>query len=836
MIQRFWYGCWDTVTSPKTNMFAHRVNLLVIFLLVFGFQNGSADEDQEAFNSRYQNQVLPLLKQYCSDCHGPEKQKSGVRVDKLDLDFIQGQDRETWHDILDVLNRGEMPPEDELQPSDHDRQVMVDWMTAEMIRSAKVRRSTGGHGVLRRLTRYEYNNTMADLLGIPLDYAKNLPPEPINEDGFKNNSMAMGMSGMQLEYYLKSAQMGLELALVESDEPKRFELTNSVNVSRRHKQKLEKPHTRNIQPGNCFMTRLLEYPDSGPVTIRVRAHAKTPEGKGPPRMRVMIGLRADTYVPGGQIGEDVDVTARESEPGIYEFRGWLDNLEVLKTPSNFPGMLVNVHNVHDDGSDAIELLDLKVNQQEKRLNKPDPKQPWLVVESVEFVGPDYQTWPPGHHQNILYLGSEIPDDERGYAREVLKRFMRRAYRRPAAEGEVEDVLGFYDKIRPEYSSFIQTIRHALSMVLISPQFLYLVEPIEAENGARKLTAHEVASRLSYFLWSTMPDETLFELADEQALLQPTILKAQVDRMLKDPRADRFVDQFTEQWLDLSALDRVAVNPQFYPDFKDRVKKAMRQETQAFFAEVLHGHQSAMDFLDSDWTMLNERLAKHYGVEGVTGTLMRKVTLKPEHRRGGLITQGSMLLGNSTGEDSHPINRAVWILKRLLDDAPPPPPANVPALDSETPGFDQLTLKEQLAIHRGVPSCTSCHQRIDPWGIPLEHYDATGLLRDQALRLTANKKGQARNKVSKAPLDASDVMPDGTVVEGVDGLKRYLLKNKKDDFSRALVSKVTTYALGRSLEFTDESTIDSLTDQFARQGYRLDRLIQSIVKSDLFLTR
>jgi hypothetical protein len=276
----------------------------------------------------------------------------------------------------------------------------------------------------------------------------------------------------------------------------------------------------------------------------------------------------------------------------------------------------------------------------------------------------------------------------------------------------------------------------------------------------------------------MPDETLFDLADEETLLRPKVLRAQVARMLKDPQADRFVDQFTEQWLDLSALDRVAVNPQFYPDFKDRVKTAMRQETQEFFAEVLHGDHSAMTFLDSDWTMLNERLANHYGVDGVTGTSMRKVNLKPEHRRGGLITHGSMLLGNSTGEDSHPINRAVWILKRLLDDPPPPPPANVPALDSETPGFDQLTLKDQLALHREVPSCTSCHQRIDPWGIPLEHYDATGLFREKALRLTAKKKGQARNKVSKAPLDASDVMPDGTLVEGVDGLKRYLLENQE----------------------------------------------------------
>lgn len=808
---------------------------ILIGLLLLGAGSSSAKEGDSG-SLHFQQKVLPLLKKHCGDCHGPEKQKSGLRVDTLELDFVKGKDRETWHDVLDALNRGEMPPEDEPQPSEGERQVMVDWITKQMIQAAKIRRSTGGQGVLRRLTRYEYNNTMAQLLGIPLDYAKDLPPEPTNEDGFKNNAMTMGMSGMQLEYYLKSAQMGLDLALVEMEEPKRFEVTHTDNAARRHNPKKKATHTRNIQPGNCFMTRMLTYPKSGPVTIRVKAHAKIPEGKGPPRMRVRIGLRADTYVPGGRIGEDVDVTATEAEPGVYEFRGWLDNIGVLKTGANFPGMLVNVHNVYDDGSAAIELFDKRINEQEKKLNKPDPKQPWLVVHSVEFVGPDYKMWPPKHHQDILFKGAEVPEDERGYAREILERFMRRAYRRPASKGEIEEVLSFYEKVRPDYPTFVQTMRQALSMVLISPQFLYLVEPIEGDKGARKLTAHEVASRLSYFLWSTMPDETLFELAVDKSLLKPKVLRAQVARMLKDEKADRFLDQFTEQWLDLSALDRVAVNPQFYPKFKDRVKEAMRLESQSFFAEVLHGRHSAMNFLNSDWTMLNERLAKHYGVDGVEGTEMQKVALRPEHNRGGLITQGSMLIGNSTGEDSHPINRAVWILKRLLDDPPPPPPANVPALDSETPGFDQLTLKGQLAVHRDVAACTSCHQRIDPWGIPLEHYDAAGLYREQALRLTANKKGRARNNVSKGPLDASDVMPDGTEINGVDELKGYLLKTKKDEFARALVAKLTTYALGRSLGFTDESVVDTLTERFGKQDYRVDRLIQSIVTSELFLNR
>ncbi|MGI9428801.1 MAG: DUF1592 domain-containing protein, partial [Bythopirellula sp.] len=518
---------------------------------------------------------------------------------------------------------------------------------------------------------------------------------------------------------------------------------------------------------------------------------------------------------------------------------------VLSHGTNFPGLLVNVHNVYDDGSKAIELLDLKIGQQEKALNEPDPEQPWLVVESVEFVAPDYKVWPPQHHQAILFPRTEdpqasndlqTPEQEADYARQVLVRFMKRAYRRPAKEREVDLIMKFYHQIRREYPTFVQATRQTLSMVLVSPQFLYLVEPLDEGQAARELTAHEVASRLSYFLWSTMPDADLFELADSGRLLDLQVLKAQVRRMLDDPQSERFVAQFADQWLDLPALDRIAVNPQFYPDFNERAKPAMRLESQLFFAELLRHDLSALNFIDSEFTMLNERLAKHYGVDGVTGTDFRRVTLKPEDRRGGLLTQGSMLLGNSTGEDSHPVKRAVWILERLLDDPPAQPPANVPALDSETPGFDKLTLKEQLAVHRQDSACVSCHLKIDPWGIPLEHYDATGLYRNEAIRLTATSKGRARRNASSAPLDASDTMPDGQKIDGVEELKEYMLAHKKDQFARAIVVKMMAYALGRSLEFSDEEEVQRLAAGFQEEGYRLGHLIETIVTSDLFLTR
>ena len=784
----------------------------------------------------YEKQVAPLLKKYCIECHGPNEQENDVRVDTMDLDFVSGPDRETWHDMLDMLYLGDMPPEEETQPKVRERELITEWITAQMTAAAEERRSTSGMGVIRRLTRYEYNNTMADLLGLELDYAQNLPPESNSYDGFQNNGSIMGMSSMQLEYYLKAAQLGLSMALVEGSQPERLEHIGTVNTSRNPTKPDKTPNTRNIQPGNSFWTRLFEFPTDGPIRIRVKAHAVIPEGRGPPRMRVRIGLRPDTYVTGGQVGEDIDVWATEEEPGVYEFTSRLEYYPTLKLDANFPGLLVNVYNVYDDGTDLINMLDLRINEQYKVLNKPDPEQSWLVVESVEFVANEFEIWPPPHHQAILFKGAEIPKDEVGYAREVLKRFMARAYRRPPNKDEVNEVLSFFNEVRPIYPTFIESMRQALSMVLVSPQFLYLVEPIEKGKVSRKLTGYEVASRLSYFLWSTMPDDELMELAGNRKILRSSVLRKQVQRMLNAPQAKRFLEQFTDQWLDLQELERVAVNPQFYPDFNDRTKIAMREESQAFFAEILYNKLSALNFIDSDFTMLNERLARHYGIEGVAGNAMQRVTLLPEHRRGGVITHGSMLVGNSTGEDSHPIDRAVWILERLLDDPPSPPPANVPVLDADTPGFAQMTLKDQLAVHREDPACTNCHRKIDPWGIPLEHYDATGLFRTESLRLVSKQKGGARTEKEIADIDAFDVMSDGQEIDGVEALKAYLLSEKKDQFAEAMVAKLTTYALGRSLEFTDKEAVNKLTKDFKKRDYRLDHLIDSIVTSKLFLTR
>lgn len=505
-----------------------------------------------AVGAEFERDVQPLLEQFCVDCHGPQKQKSDVRLDTLNRDFISGPHAEDWHDVLDVLNRGEMPPEDEKQMTSAERQVIVDWITGQLTHAAEVKRSTGGRGVLRRLTRYEYNQTMKDLLGVDLNYANDLPPEARSSDGFKNNGSSMGMSALQLEYYLAAARMGLSKALVEGEAPKRIRHVTTENQTRNVNKPLKQPHTKNIQPGSSFLARMMEYPEEGPVRVRVKVGVKLPEGASvagvvgvAPRMRVAMGVRADTENPESLMGEEVDVVEVDGEVGVYEFVGRMENFPLPnKVSGKYPGLLVNVYNVYDDGSGALDKMYLKLNQQEKFLNKPDETQPWLVIESVEFIGSDYEYWPPKHHQAILFEGDGSGGDETGYARRVLERFMGRAFRRPAHADEVDLMLGYFERVRGG-DTFVEAMRETLAMVLVSPEFLYLLEPVDGE-GARPLTGYEVASRLSYFLWSTMPDDQLIKLAGDGGLLKKRTLAKQVSRMLADDRSQRFENHFADQ--------------------------------------------------------------------------------------------------------------------------------------------------------------------------------------------------------------------------------------------------------------------------------------------------
>ena len=305
-------------------------------------------------------------------------------------------------------------------------------------------------------------------------------------------------------------------------------------------------------------------------------------------------------------------------------------------------------------------------------------------------------------------------------------------------------------------------------------------------------------------------------------------------MLADERSNEFITRFADQWFDLGALDRVAVNPEFFPEFDNRLKPQMAEQTREFLAEVLRAEESCLDLLDSNWTMLNRSLAKHYGMTGPRSAAFERVAIVEQRQRGGLLGQGAFLLSNSDGEQPHPIKRAVWILDRLLDSPPAPPPPDVPELDSESPNLAGLSLKDQLAAHRDKEACGNCHRGIDPWGIPLENFNAVGLWQTES---TIGRTGKGKGKVTKgAPVDASSVLPDGTGINGLDELKVYLRENRRELFARAVVRRLATYALGRSLDFGDRKTIDELTTVFIESDFRLNQLIVALVKSDSFLTK
>ena len=370
------------------------------------------------------------------------------------------------------------------------------------------------------------------------------------------------------------------------------------------------------------------------------------------------------------------------------------------------------------------------------------------------------------------------------------------------------------------------MRDTLALVLVTPEFLYLVEPA-GEKGSRALDDWELAARLSYFLWSTMPDDELFSLAKAGQLRKPGALGSQVKRMLADPRSWEFVQHFTDQWLNLSGLKRVAVNPQYHPNFDDLLKDDMRLETQHFFAEILRSNSSALQFIDSKFAMVNRPLALHYGLEGPRGNGFEKVSLEEDDHRGGLLTQGSILLANSDGEQSHPIRRAVWLLDRLLGSPPAPPPPDVPELDSEIAKKKKLSIRQQMELHREKAACDDCHSGIDPWGISFEEYDAVGRWREE---------WRQKPKSKPQSLDLETELPGGHKLKGMKDLKRHLLGREKDRFSRALSEKILTYALGRSLEFTDEQTVEALAREFKRSGYHLRDLIARVVETEAFRTK
>ena len=449
----------------------------------------------------------------------------------------------------------------------------------------------------------------------------------------------------------------------------------------------------------------------------------------------------------------------------------------------------------------------------------------IQLDYVDVAAPVYEQWPPQSHRRI-FIESENQENEPAYAREVLTAFMSRAWRRRIAEDEIARKLKLFTAVRKVCDSFEEAIVEVLATVLSSPDFLYVVRGEEIESKSQvhgqseEISSHELAMRLSLFLWCSVPDAELLALADNGELSDSEVLANQVQRMLADPRSQRFSKHFVRQWLDMQLLDFLDIT-RHVPGFDPLLKEAMQHEPIALFHEVLKNDSSVLDFIHSDYTLTNERLAIHYGVPDVLGNHFRRVSLDVSQKRGGLLTQAGLLAMNSDGTDSHPLKRGVWLLESLLNDPPPPPPPAVPEIDLADPEIAKMTLKERIEDHRNHAACRSCHAKIDPWGIAFENYDAIGRWRNQV-------KGQ--------PVDATSLLFNNQKLDGMDGLKRFLLENRQDQFVRAMVHKLATYALGRPLTFANHSTLEKMTADVRHKGDGLATMIRLVTTSDLFRTK
>jgi hypothetical protein len=458
-----------------------------------------------------------------------------------------------------------------------------------------------------------------------------------------------------------------------------------------------------------------------------------------------------------------------------------------------------------------------------RLVNSSASQGDVQIDYVEVAAPVYDQWPPESHERIFF-DSENRKNEPVYAREVLTAFMSRVWRRSVTAEEVDQKIKLYHAMREECDSLEEAMVEVLATVLSSPNFLYIIRDGAAgepgEQARPQLSAHELTTRLSMFLWCSVPDARLLELAGSGQLSNSDVLAGQVRRMLADPRSQRFSKNFVHQWLDMQLLDFLNID-KHVPHFDPRLKEAMQHEPIALFHEILQNDESVLNFIHADYTMANERLALHYGFPGIYGNHFRRVRLDLNHTRGGLLTQAGLLAMNSDGTDSHPLKRGIWLLESLLNDPPPPPPPAVPEIDLADPEIAKLTLKERIEDHRNHAACMSCHAKIDPWGIAFENYDAVGRWRDQI-------KGK--------PVDATSLLFNNQKLNGMDGLKRFLLENRQDQFVRAMVHKMTTYALGRPLTFADHSRVDGITADVRKRGDGLATMILLVATSELFQSK
>lgn len=807
---------------------------------------GASPTDDPALRTFFQT--------YCVECHGPDKQKAERRFDELSLAIDSQDGLLALQDIIDQLNLGDMPPADATRrPAPAESSAVVSRLT-DLVRDGHARlATTGRQTVLRRLNRREYLNTIGDLFGLNMlmfDPTTKFPRDDV-AGNMDNIGDALKTSGYLLAQYIDAADRIVEKALAGETRPR--EQTWRFAGDFRQQPELRYSHgkvhnyrylclyeTTNSDKHEGAYGPLLAFaggvPADGYYEIRVKAEAKhrrnpyDPKFFGTdPAMPFRLGVVAGHAAAGPlhlpqpiepQLGEAI---VRDDEPEWHSFRVWLDR---GFTPRfTFPNGMLSVRNTYgrllrqyphlfpEEVRGTTGIVEARVAVMRHG------QLPHIRIHEVEIRGPLADTFTPDPRRTVL---GDRPFAA-GRTREILEQFAHRAYRRPTRADEIDRLMAVVARRRAEGRDPFSALKDGLKAALCSPAFLYLVEPETPQPSDRLLTPHALAARLSYFLWSTMPDPELRRRADSGELRDPATLRAEARRLLASPRSDAFVGGFLDAWLNLRSLgDMPPDRGAFARFYAQNLQPAMKRETQLFAGDLLARNESIVRFLDSDYTFANRPLARLYGMEDAVapeaGHEFRRLAL-PGRERGGLLGQASVLTVSANGIETSPVIRGVWVLNHLLGTPPAPPPDNVPPIDPDVRGAKSM--RELLSKHRDNPACYECHRKIDPLGFALENFDPIGAWRTQYGK--------------SAPIDASGELPDGRRFADVAGLKT-LLVERKQAFARTLTERLLSYACGRRMEPLDRPVIDAIVSATAAQEHRFRDLLEQVIVSEAFRSK
>ena len=771
-------------------------------------------------------QTRATIRRYCLTCHNARLQTAGLALDALDADRV-GDRPDVWERVVEKLRTGAMPPAGRPRPDRVTYAAMAAALETDLDRAAEADPNPGRKAA-HRLNRREYANAVRDLLGLEVDGAELLPPDDVDQ-GFDNMADALSVSPALLDRYIFAARRIARLAVGDPAVGPATE-TYGLPSMRFQDQRMSEELPFGSRGG---LAVLHDFPADGEYEIRIRLRRQLYDYVRGLQYRQRLEVRLDgarvaEFTVGGAPGTPPPRTfagAVAGDSAWEEYTLHADERLAVRVPVRAGSRTIGVAFVQGrTARDGVlqPRATGKVLAIAERWSSPS-EAPEAAVEHVSIAGPFLAAGagetPTRRH--LFVCRPTAVNEEAECAREVMARVARRAFRRPLADADVETLLAFFEAGRAD-GGFDAGIRRGLESILVDPEFLFRLErePEGPAGAIHPIGDLELASRLSFFLWSSLPDDELLSAAAAGMLRDPAVLEAQVRRMLADSRAAALVDGFVMQWLALRTLPAVVPTPELYPEFDDNLREAFARETELFVGSQIREDRSLLDLLRADYTFVNERLARHYGIPKVYGNRFRRVRFA-DGARGGLLGHGSILTVTSYPTRTSPVLRGHWLLEHVLGAPPPPPPPDVPALPDRGEAGRPASVRERLERHRENAVCASCHAPMDPLGFGLEHFDAIGRWR------AAGEAG--------GPIDASGVLPDGTAFRGLSGLREVLLE-RREQFVRTVAEKLTTYALGRGLEHYDMPAVRRIVREAADDDYRWSSLVLGIVRSLPFQMR